>query len=215
MLQKYRKWVKAVVSAGAEVGVWKQMRRSCSLSPAFMFMVRGAAAVAQSATGNAPIAPPHTQVQTEPLDTVCPSYDARKIVVCGQRRQFYRPDPSIMEAGREAESNSRSATSATPAAQAVCSSAPLGCTKDFSNLDLANVAVVVGTAAVKAAKGDDWTKVLRPGGPNEYQLYRQGMRRREAEADERAAAEEKRKAKAQEREEAARRATSNPSLNDH
>jgi hypothetical protein len=76
----------------------------------------------------------------------------------------------------------------------------MGCTKDLSSLDLANVAVVVGTTAIRAARGDDWTKAFRTGGPDQYQLYRQARRRREAEAEERAAAEVKRKAEAQERE---------------
>lgn len=75
----------------------------------------------------------------------------------------------------------------------------MGCTKDLGSLDLANVAIVVGTTVVRAAKRDDWTKVFRPGGQNEYQLYQQANRQREAEAEERAAAEVKRKAEAQER----------------
>jgi hypothetical protein len=103
-----------------------------------------------------------------------------------------------MKAGEEVKNNSRSATSAVPAAQAACSSSPMGCTKNLGSLDLANVAIVAGTAAVRAAKGEDWAKVFRPGGPDEYQLYQQAKLRREAEAEERAAAEVKRKAEEQE-----------------
>jgi hypothetical protein len=73
----------------------------------------------------------------------------------------------------------------------------MGCTKDLSSLDLANVAVFIGTTAVRAAKGDDWAKVFRTGGPD---LYQQARRRREAEAEERASGEVKRKAEAQQRE---------------
>jgi len=170
------------------------------VSPAFMFIVGGAVASAQASTNNSTPAPTPSQVPTKSPEAACPSHDTRNIVVCGQRRQPYRLDPSVMEAGREAESNSRSATSATPSAQAACSAAPMGCTKDLRSLDLANVAIVLGTAAVSAAKGDDWTKAFRPGGPDEYQLYQQAKRRREAEAAERAAAEVKRKAEAHERE---------------
>jgi hypothetical protein len=57
--------------------------------------------------------------------------------------------------------------------------------------------MVVGTAAVRAAKGEDWAKVFRPGGPDEYQLYREAKQRREAAAEKRAAAEVKRKAEEQ------------------
>lgn len=179
------------------------------MSPAFMFIVGGAVAGAQASTGNSPTALAVSQVPTEPSDATCPPHDARNIVVCGQRGQPYRLDPSVMEAGREAESNSRSATSATPSAQAACSASPMGCTKDLSNLDLANVGIVLGTTVVRVIKGDDWTKVFRPGGPDEYQLYQQAKRRREAEAEQRAAAEVKRKAEAQERE----AHSTNPSLN--
>ena len=169
------------------------------MSPAFIFIVGGAVAGAQAATSNSPPAPSASEVPTEPSDAACPSNDARKIVVCGERQQPYRLDPSVMEGGREAESNSRSATSAMPSAQAVCSASPMGCAKDLRSIDLANVAVVVGTTAVRAARGDDWTKIFRPGGPDEYQLYQQSKRRREAEAGGRAAAEVKRNAEAQER----------------
>lgn len=169
------------------------------MSPAFVFVFDAAVAAAQAVTSNSPTAPAASKALTEPLEAVCPSHDARNIVVCAQRQRPYRLDPSVMEAGRQAESNSRSATSATPSAQAVCSASPTGCTKDLRSLDLANVALVVGTTAVRAAKGDDWTKVFRPGGPDEYQLYQQAKRRREAEAGERAAAEVKRKAEANER----------------
>jgi hypothetical protein len=76
----------------------------------------------------------------------------------------------------------------------------MGCTKDLSSLDLANVAVVVGTTAIRAARGDDWTKAFRTGGPDQYQLYQQAKRRRDAEAEQQAAAEAKRKAEEEERE---------------
>jgi hypothetical protein len=81
-----------------------------------------------------------------------------------------------------------------------CSGSPSGCTKDLRSLDLANVAIVAATTAVRAAKGDDWAKVFRAGGPDQYQLYQEAKQRREAAAANRAAAEAKRKAEAQERE---------------
>jgi hypothetical protein len=153
--------------------------------------------VANAAPVSTEATPASPQVHAE-ADAVCKSQDTRNIVVCGQRRQPYRLDPSVMKAGEDVKSNRRSATSAAPAAQAACSSSPMGCTKDLRSLDLANVAIVVGTTAVRAAKGKDWAKVFRPGGPDEYQLYQQANLRREAEAEERAAAEAKRKAEEQE-----------------
>lgn len=136
--------------------------------------------------------------QSQPSDAACQSPDPTNIMVCGRRPQPYRPDPSVVEAGRGAERNSRSAISATPVAQAACIASKAGCTKDLSSLDIANVAFLVGRAAVKAARGDDWTRAFRTGGPDQYQLYQQAKRRREAEAQERAAGEAKRRAEAEE-----------------
>jgi hypothetical protein len=81
--------------------------------------------------------------------------------------------------------------------------------KDLKSLDLANLAVVVGTAAVRAAKGEDWAKVFRPGGPDEYQLYQQAKQRRDIAAEARAAAGAKRKAEAQDQDAHAAKVESN------
>jgi hypothetical protein len=93
-----------------------------------------------------------------------------------------------MEAGREARVDGRSTNTAAPAAQASCSASPMGCGTGLEGLDLANVAIVVGTAAVKAAKGEDWKAAFRKGGPDEYQLYLEARRRRELQEVERAQA---------------------------
>ena len=159
-------------------------------------LILGTVAAAAPASADAPAAAPRPVAEAR---DPCQPLNARDIVVCGQRSQPYRLDPNVMESGRRAESNSRSATSAVPTAQAVCLSSPIGCTKDLSSLDLANVAFVVGTAAVRAAQGRDSTQAFRAAGPDEYQLYQQAKQRRAAEADQRAAAEVKRKAEDQER----------------
>jgi hypothetical protein len=64
---------------------------------------------------------------------------------------------------------------------------PMGCGTGLGGLDLANAAIVIGTAAIKAAKGEDWTKDFKTGSSDEYQLYLQAKQRREAQAEERAA----------------------------
>lgn len=121
-------------------------------------------------------------------------------MVCAQRSQPYRLDPSVIDAEREKQAIDRSATSPAPPAQAICATQPVGCGDRMDNLDLANVAIVAGTMAVRAAKGEDWAKALRTGGPDEYQLYRQAKQRRDAQRDQRAAAAAKRKAEEAERE---------------
>lgn len=65
----------------------------------------------------------------------------------------------------------------------------MGCGKGLESLDIANVALVVGTMAVKAATGKDWAEPLRPAGPGEYQRYREAKQMREERAAERAARE--------------------------
>lgn len=106
--------------------------------------------------------------------------------MCAQQRPAFRPDHDVSQAGRQAHDNSRSATVAVPAAQASCASSPRGCGTGLENLDLANVALVLGTAAVRAAKGEDWKKAFKTGGPDEYQLYLEAKRLRVARAAERA-----------------------------
>ena len=130
---------------------------------------------------------------TQSVEKACQNDpNARDIVVCGQRGQAYRVDPDVMEANREVQTKQRSATSAVPTAQAVCSrllvGPPATCGQGLGSLDLANVAMVVATTAVKAAKGEDWKSIFRPGGSDEYRLYQAAKRRREAADEQRAAA---------------------------
>lgn len=161
------------------------------MSPALMVIFAGTTA----SVSPAPTAPPVSLA----VQVACPSQDPDKIVVCAQRAQPYRLDPSVSQAHAEAEMNARTATSTTPVAQAVCSASPAGCGLGLEGLDLANVAIVAGTAAVRAAKGKDWRSSFRAGGPDEYQLYQQAKQNREARLEERASAEAKRKAEEAER----------------
>ena len=166
--------------------------------PAFILILGGIVGSTAPASSNAPPNPAPSQTTRDTSDASCSSQDARNIVVCGERRQPYRLDSNVMEAGNEAQVNSRSANTATPAAQAACASANV-CGKGLESLDWANVAFVAATTAVSAARGEDWTRVFKPGGPDEYQLYRQAQQRRQAEAQERASAEVKRRAEEEER----------------
>ena len=132
--------------------------------------------------------PPLFLKKGERAQEPCQPQDTRSIVVCAQRRDGYRLDPNVMEAKREKETNNRSANSKVPTAEAVCSAQPMGCGKGMQSLDLANMAIVLGTTAIRAAKGEDWTRALKTGGAGEYQLYKQAEQRRKAQDAERAAA---------------------------
>ena len=92
-----------------------------------------------------------------------------------------------MDAEREVKSSNRSASAPIPTAQAACSTQPMGCGTGLEGLDLANAAIVIGTAAIKAATGEDWTRPFKMGGPDEYQLYLQAKQRREAREEEKRA----------------------------
>jgi hypothetical protein len=131
-------------------------------------------------------------------DTACRSKDPQDILVCGQRQDF-RPDPNVIDADRQERTDERSAASATPAAQAACSAQPAGCGEGLGSIDLANVAIVAGTAVVRAVKGEDWAKAIKVGGPDEYQRYQQAKRRRDAEDAQRTAAQVRMKAHQAER----------------
>jgi len=143
------------------------------VASAVLLMVSGAASGGDAAYG--PPAPAPTRTAADP----CKSPDSRDIVVCAERKQALRLEPDIVNAQRQAEQAQRSATATMPAAQASCSASPQGCGTGLAGLDLANVAIVVATSAVKAARGEDWTKVLKPGGPDEYQLYLKAKKERE------------------------------------
>lgn len=141
--------------------------------------------MAQGPTSQAHSVEP-AQVATRVADDPCHSQDPQDIVVCAQRRQAYRLDPNVTNASRASEILSRNATAAVPPAEAICASSPPGCGKGLESLDLANVALVVGTVALKAAKGEDWRKAFRVS-PDEYQLYVAAKNEREAREVERKA----------------------------
>ena len=149
---------------------------------AFVLLVSGAVAAsppdpAQPTFGPpVPAAPKTTNVMADP----CRSQHSRDIVICAQRSKGLQIDTDVVDARRAAEQNARSVIATMPAAQANCSQSPRGCGTGLAGLDLANVALVVATTAVKAAKGEDWATVLKPGGPDEYQLYLQAKQEREA-----------------------------------
>jgi hypothetical protein len=168
------------------------------MSPALILILAGAvigAPPAPASSAPAEAAPSSTYGPAVPTPTrtavnanaECPTQNERDVVVCAERRQTYRLDPSVMDAKRQAESGGASDGVAMPPAQVSCSAAPMGCGKGLAGLDLANAAMVLGTAAVRAAKGEDWAKAFR--GPDEYQLYLQAKWQREKrEKEERARA---------------------------
>ena len=122
-----------------------------------------------------------------PADERCTSKQTGAIVVCGAGPQAYRIDPDVISAAEAGAQDRDAADAPVPAAQAACAHSPMGCSKGLDSLDLANVALVAGTMAVKAAQGEDWAKPLRHAGPDEYQRYQKAKQRRQERAADRAA----------------------------
>lgn len=144
-----------------------------------MVMIAAMLALAPVGAGQAPSPPP--------ADGKCASAETGAIVVCGSGPPPYRIDPDVTAGVRAAERDRADATAPVPAAQTACTRSPMGCGKGLEGLDLANVAVVAGTMAVKAARGHDWARPLRPAGPGEFQRYREAKQLREERAAVRAA----------------------------
>ena len=185
------------------------------LAPAFLLALGGtasdlpqadaaqpqAATTRQSTSNLVPrYGPPATAPVRRPAKSAqqgCRPGDPREVVVCAQRQDKYRLDSDVLDAGREAERVNRSISAPVPVAQASCSALPSGCGTGLEGLDLLNVAIVVGKTVVTAAKGEDWTKVLKTGGPDEYELYLAAKQQRLAREDEQATAEAVAKVKAE------------------
>lgn len=161
------------------------------MPPLLLLVLSGAVAAAQAGTG-AQSSEAAVRSTSEPSNfgtrsaVNCEPQTARDVIVCAERRQGYRIDPNVTDAARQSAAARSSATSSQPTAQAACASQPTGCAGGLASLDLVNVAEVATTAAVKAARGKDW-KTAFERGPDEYRLYVEAKRQREALEAQRAA----------------------------
>jgi hypothetical protein len=115
------------------------------------------------------------------------SADTREIVVCAQKPQGYRLDPDVMEAKRQKHSGGRPKRPERMRDNSCASVGPFGCTPG-AGIDLLGAAMVLGTMATKAVKGENVGKMfVTDPQPTEYQLYVEAKRRREAKEAEAAA----------------------------
>jgi hypothetical protein len=136
-------------------------------------------------------APPKPPVKTT-VSTCAPAHvsaDTREIVVCAQKPQGYRLDPDVMEAKREKHSGGRPKRPDRMRDNSCASVGPAGCIGAGAGIDLLGAAMVLGTMATKAVKGENVGKMfVTDPQPTEYQLYVEAKRRREAKEAEAAAA---------------------------
>jgi hypothetical protein len=124
--------------------------------------------------------------------------DTTEIVVCAVKPNGYRLDPDVMQAKKQAKDRTRGPKKAESFADNSCASVgPRGC--GGGGVDVLSAAVAAVTMATKAAKGENVGKMfVTDPQPDEYQLYEQAKREREAKEDEAAALARDAAAKAQE-----------------
>jgi hypothetical protein len=164
---------------------------------ALLAQVAGAAPADPAPVANAPPtygpvlpAPPKPPVKiTE--DKCAPAHvsaDTSEIVICAQKPQGYRLDPDVMEAKREKHSGGRPKRPERMRDNSCASVGPAGCIGGGAGIDLLGAAMVLGTMATKAVKGENVGKMfVTDPQPTEYQLYVEAKRRREAKEAEAAA----------------------------
>jgi len=148
------------------------------------------AAAAPPAYGPALPAQPRPAAKA-PAPTACKPPEIKEntteIVVCAVKPNGYRLDPDVMQARKQAKDRSGGPKKAETFADTTCASVgPRGCGGGGVNLLAAAITAV--TMAKKAAKGENVGKMfVTDPQPDEYLLYQQARREREAKEAEAAA----------------------------
>jgi hypothetical protein len=159
-----------------------------------------AAASAPPATAYGPAAPapPPKKVisvsaPTTPCPTRTPAPGQTDIVICAQKPQGYRIDPDVMKAKRNKAKNASRPPRPNIMKDNSCATiGPMGC-RGNPGIDLVNAVAVLGKMVDKISKGENVGEMfVTDPQPDEYQLYVEAKRAREAkEAEELAAAKAK------------------------
>ena len=163
------------------------------------------AAVQAAAPASATAPPSANPAKTEapgtnrPCSTPYPKDGDQEIVICVERSQGYRIDPDLMKAQREAKRKKLKRPERF-VDKSCASVGPMGC-RDGGGINLLAAAVTAATMAKRAINGENVGEmfVTEPQ-PDEYQLYLQAKREREAKREAEAMALKKKAAE----EEAAR-----------
>ena len=136
---------------------------------------------------------------TEPKDV---EDDTREIVVCAQRVEGYRIDPDVLKAQRIKKKNGKTRGPERLVDNSCGSVGPMGC-RGGAGINLVAAAITAATMVKKAVNGENVGEMfITDPEPDEYQLYVQAKREREAKEAEQAAV-----AKAKAAEEAAKAAS--------
>ena len=115
----------------------------------------------------------------QPCSTPYPKDGEQEIVICVERPQGYRIDPDLMEAEREARR--RKLKRPERFGDNSCASVgPMGC-RNGGGINLLAAAVTAATMAKRALNGENVGEMfITEPQPDEFQLYQQAKREREA-----------------------------------
>ena len=133
----------------------------------------------------APVPPPApTQSPGQPDDRCGPApatIEPGEIFVCAPRPQGYRIDPDLLEAER-AKRKGQPKRPERLADKSCASVGPMGCAgMGGAGIDLLGAAMVLGTMATKAIRGEDvGSMFVTDPQRSEYELYQEAKRAREA-----------------------------------
>lgn len=167
------------------------MARMSSLTGLGMAMALAMSAAAQaqpaepapSAYGPATPAPPRKKVEpapVEPCPTPRPTVENPEIFVCVTRPEGYRIDPNIVEAERARKANKKLKRPERMVDRSCNTVGPMGC-RGGGGINLVAVAMTAAEMARRAAKGENVGEMfITDPQPDEYQLYLQAKREREA-----------------------------------
>ena len=128
----------------------------------------------------------------KPIDPKDVNDETREIVVCAPKQEGYRIDPDVMKAQRIKKSNGKKRGPERLVDNSCASVGPMGC-RGGAGINVVAAAVTAATMLKRAVSGENVGEMfITDPQPDEYQLYLQAKREREAkEAEEAAVAQAK------------------------
>ena len=145
-----------------------------------ILILAAAQAAAPAAAAGPPADPPKSEAAgpNQPCTTPLPKDGEQEIVICVERPQGYRLDPDLMEAEREARRKKLKRPERF-VDNSCASVGPMGCRGGGINLLAA--AVTAAVMAERAISGENVGEMfITEPQPDEFQLYQQAKREREA-----------------------------------
>jgi len=167
----------AGMKTGTSVGM------AMALTMATAAAAQPAEAAPPSAYGPAATAPPPKKAEpapAEPCPTLRPTVENPEIIVCVTRPEGYRLDPDVVAAERAKKANKKLKGPERMVDRSCATVGPMGC-RGGGGINLLAAAMTAAEMARRAAKGENVGEMfITDPQPDEYQLYLQAKREREA-----------------------------------